>query len=82
MVRFSSFDTIAVLMESVNFKLSISDKQSATNSDESFVLWEITVLCYHPLTKDKVDSYKVLRRFKEFDNLNNELKHKFHKYSK
>lgn len=81
-VRFSDFDTIGALMELMQFKLYISEKKSASNSDESFVLYEIKVQCLNSVTKDKVDSYRVLRRFKEFDHLHNELKHKFQKYAK
>ncbi len=81
-VRFSNFDTVGALMELIQFKLSITEKKSATNSDESFVLYEIKVLCLNAVTKDKVESYKVFRRFKEFDHLHNELKHKFQKYTK
>lgn len=77
--RYSQRDIIAILLESATFKFSLGDKKSQQSQEESFITFEIRVDIYDNTTKDLIDRYKVYRRFKEFDHLHNELKHKFQK---
>lgn len=80
--RYSQRDIIAILLESASFKFSLGDKKSQQSQEESFITFEIKVDIYDNTTKDLMDRYKVYRRFKEFDHLHNELKHKFQKNTK
>lgn len=79
LARYSQRDVIAALLEMTTFKFSLGDKKSQHSQEESFITWEIRVEIYDSTTKDLIDRYKVYRRFKEFDHLNIELKHKFQK---
>lgn len=82
LARYSQRDIIGVLLDSANFKFSLGDKKSQKSQEESFITFEIRVDIYDNITKDLLDRYKVYRRFKEFDHLHNELKHKFQKNTK
>lgn len=79
---YSSVDMVSQLLDAYTFKFSLEDKKSITADDESFVLWEINIDIIEIYSKDLADSYKVFRRFKEFDHLHDSLKTKFEKYSK
>lgn len=79
MARYSKLDLVAILLEAVYFKFTLIDKKSRQSSEESFVTWEILVEVYDLGTKDQVNRYKICRRFREFDHLHTELKHKFQK---
>ena len=79
LARYSQRDIIAALLEMATFKFSLGDKKSQQSQEESFITWEIRVEIYDSNTKDLIDRFKVYRRFKEFDHLHAELKHKFQK---
>lgn len=79
MARYSKLDFIAIMLDSVYFKFTLVDKKSQQSSEESFVTWEILVEVYDLGTKDLVNRYRIFRRFREFDHLHSELKHKFQK---
>lgn len=79
LAKYSKIDIIAALLDSAYFKFNLIDKKSQQSSEESFVTWEILIEVYDLGTKDLIDRYRIFRRFREFDHLHSELKHKFQK---
>jgi hypothetical protein len=82
LARYSKIDLVAALFDSVYFKFNLIDKKSQKSTEESFITWEILIEVYDSGTKDLIDRYRVFRRFREFDHLHTDLKHKFQKNKK
>jgi PX domain len=79
LAKYSKIDLIGALLDAAYFKFNLVDRKSQQSSEDSFVTWEILVEVYDSGTKDLIDRYRLFRRFREFDHLNSDLKHKFQK---
>lgn len=82
LARYSKLDIVAALLDSAYFKFNLIDKKSQQSAEESFITWEIIIEVYDSGTKDLIDRYRVFRRFREFDHMHSDLKHKFQKNKK
>lgn len=80
--KLSAIDLVQELQNKTKINISVVGNHSVQSSDESYVVWEIQVEILDSGTNDLIDNYRLHRRYKEFDHLHAELRHKFHKLAK
>lgn len=81
-IKYSTLNQLEDIMERNQVKINIIKHQMANDDIESFVIFEIAVEILQKATMENVASYKIFRRYKEFDSLFHELKLKFKKSNK
>lgn len=80
--KYIETDPVQRFKEHMNVKFEVTGQQAVQKSDECFAVWDVKIRIFDALTSDELDSYQVMRRFKEFDHLHSELSGKFKKYAK
>ena len=80
--KLSAIDLVQELQNKTKVQIGIVGNHSVQSSDESYVVWELQIEILDGGTNDLIDNYRLNRRYKEFDQLHAELRHKFHKLAK
>lgn len=68
------------LAQKIDVKICVPEHISVNQAEENFIVFNIRVIVSDVKTRDKIDDYKVGRRFREFDCLNSILQRKFEKF--